>query len=63
MTFREWLEGSGAVARTLTEHRGLPYSLQVFSEDRGLWNLSDYAVSSVVSGPSVILIRKESPRS
>lgn len=37
-------------------------AIQVFSTDRRYWALSDFVVSSAVSGPSIVLVpRKPNP--
>ena len=56
--------GARAVAELLAEtkdpaiHRPGGY-VQVFGRDRRYWRLTDYLVSSAVSGPSLIMVRRE----
>jgi len=57
MTLKEYLKNTGLCSITLKTS-----AVQVFTRkgaEYGLYHLEDYVVSSAVSGPSVILVKRE----
>ena len=52
MTWAEYQEAHPFLTRVALDSG----AVQVFSRDPQLWRLSDWAVSSTVSGPSVVLV-------